>query len=98
MGISTNPGATARAVFDGEVSRIIVIPGAGKAIIVRHGDYLTVYGNLKEVYVAAGDKVKVKQILGEIITVDGKTELQFEIHKGVNATTLDPALWLYKGR
>lgn len=98
VGISTNPGATARAVFDGEVSRIIVIPGAGKAIIVRHGDYLTVYGNLKEVYVAAGDKVKVKQILGEIITIDGKTELQFEIHKGVNATTLDPALWLYKGR
>jgi len=98
VGISTNQGATARAVFDGEVSRIIVIPGAGKAIIVRHGDYLTVYGNLKEVYVAAGDQVKVKQILGEIITIDGKTELQFEIHKGVNATTLDPSLWLFKGR
>jgi septal ring factor EnvC (AmiA/AmiB activator) len=98
VGISTNEGATARAVFEGEVSRIIVIPGAGKAIIVRHGDYLTVYGNLKEVYVAAGDKVKVKQILGEIITIDGKTELQFEIHKGINATTLDPSLWLFKGR
>ncbi|MFT4752911.1 MAG: septal ring factor EnvC (AmiA/AmiB activator) [Salibacteraceae bacterium] len=96
VGISTNRGATARVVFDGEISRIIVIPGAGKAVIVRHGDYLTVYGNLKEVYVAAGDKVKVKQIIGEVVTIDGQTELQFEIHKGVNATTLDPALWLYK--
>ncbi len=98
VGISTNKGATARVVFDGEISRVIVIPGAGKAVIVRHGDYLTVYGNLKEVYVASGDKVKVKQIIGEIITIDGKTELQFEIHKGISATTLDPSLWLFKGR
>ena len=98
VGISTNKGATARVVFDGEISRIIVIPGAGKAVIVRHGNYLTVYGNLKKVYVAAGDKVKVKQIIGEVITVDGKTELQFEIHQGVSAATLDPSLWLFKGR
>ena len=98
VGISTNKGSTARVVFDGEISRVIIIPGAGKAVIVRHGDYLTVYGNLKEVYVAAGDKVKVKQIIGEIITIDGKTELQFEIHKGISATTLDPSLWLFKGR
>jgi septal ring factor EnvC (AmiA/AmiB activator) len=96
VGISTNKGATARVVFDGEISRIIVIPGAGKAVIVRHGDYLTVYGNLKEVFVAAGDQVKVKQIIGEVVTIDGKTELQFEIHKGVSAATLDPSLWLYK--
>ena len=96
VGISTNKGATARVVYEGEISRIIVIPGAGKAVLVKHGDYLTVYGNLKEVYVAAGDKVKVKQIIGEVVTIDGQTELQFEIHKGVNATTLDPALWLYK--
>ena len=98
VGISTNKGSTARVVFDGEISRVIIIPGAGKAVIVRHGDYLTVYGNLKDVYVAAGDRVKVKQIIGEVITIDGKTELQFEIHKGVSATTLDPSLWLYKGR
>tara|TARA_R110002050_G_scaffold290260_1_gene443807 strand:- start:139237 stop:140463 length:1227 start_codon:yes stop_codon:yes gene_type:complete len=98
VGISTNKGATARAVFEGEISRVIIIPGAGKAVIIRHGDYLTVYGNLKEVYVSAGDKVKVKQIIGEVITIDGKTEIQFEIHKGVAATTMDPSLWLYKGR
>jgi len=96
IGISTNKGATARVVYAGEVSKVIVIPGAGKAVIVRHGDYLTVYGNLKEVYVAAGDQVKVKQIIGEVVTIDGKTELQFQIHKGVKGTTLDPALWLYK--
>ena len=98
VGISTREGATARAVFEGEVTSILIIPGAGKAVIIQHGDYLTVYGNLKDVYVATGDKVKIKQILGEILNNRGKTELQFEIHKGKEATALDPTLWLYKGR
>ena len=98
VGISTREGATARAVFEGEVTSILIIPGAGKAVIITHGDYLTVYGNLKDVYVATGDQVKIKQILGEILNNRGKTELQFEIHKGKEATALDPTLWLYKGR
>jgi murein DD-endopeptidase MepM/ murein hydrolase activator NlpD len=98
VGISTRDGSTARAVFDGEVTKIIIIPGAGKAVIIRHGDYLTVYGNLKDVYVTSGDKVKIKQILGEILNNRGKTELQFEIRKGVEATPLDPSMWLFKGR
>lgn len=96
IGISTNKGAKARAVFAGEISRVIVIPGAGKAVIIRHGDYLTVYGNLNKVFVSAGDKVVLKQLIGEVITIDGKTEIQFEIHKGIDAHTLDPASWLFK--
>jgi murein DD-endopeptidase MepM/ murein hydrolase activator NlpD len=98
VGISTKEGSTARAIFNGVVTKILIIPGAGKVVIVQHGDYLTVYGNLKDVYVTSGDQVKTKQILGEILTNRGKTELQFEIHKGKEATALDPTLWLFKGR
>lgn len=96
--ISTENGGQARAVFTGEVSRVLVIPGAGKAIIIRHGDYLTVYGNLSDVYVSSGDKVKTKQVLGTVGTSDGKTSIQFEIHKGQSAEALNPAYWLYNAK
>lgn len=93
--ISTQEGGVARAVFEGEVSKVILIPGAGKAVIIRHGDFLTVYGNLADVYVNSGDKVSTKQKIGTIMTDQGKTDLQFEIRKGQNADTLDPAFWLF---
>ncbi len=96
--ISTEQGAQARAVFDGEVSMVTVIPGAGKAVIVRHGDYFTVYGNLSDVFVSSGDKITTKQVLGTVITDSDKTEIQFEIRKGQNAETLDPSYWLYNGQ
>lgn len=96
--ISTEKGAQARAVFEGEVSKVIVIPGAGKAVIIRHGEYLTVYGNLADVYVSAGDQVTTKQALGTVITDADKTEVQFEIRRGQNAETLDPSYWLYNAR
>ena len=98
VGISTKEGTTARAVFEGQVTKILIIPGAGKVVIIRHGDYLTVYGNLKDVYVTSGDNVKIKQILGEILTNRDKTELQFEIRKGKEAITLDPTYWLFQAR
>jgi murein hydrolase activator len=88
----TKPG-NFRAVFDGEVSGVIQIPGAGKAIIVRHGQYLTVYSNADEVQVKKGDKIKTKQTIGTIaLNDDGKPELHFEIWKG--SQTLNPQLWL----
>lgn len=96
--ISTEPNSQARAVFEGEVSSVIVIPGAGKAVIVRHGDYLTVYGNLDDVFVSKGDHVSTKQALGRIRTDGDKTEIQFEIRKGQSAETLDPSYWLYNAR
>jgi septal ring factor EnvC (AmiA/AmiB activator) len=94
--ISTSQESTARCVFDGVVSQVIVIPGNGKAVIVRHGDYLTVYSKLSEVYVQSGDKVSIKQVIGKVLTLDEKTELQFEIRKGMNAETHDPSTWLYR--
>ncbi len=92
--ISTTDGSKARAVFEGKVTGVISIPGANKAIIVRHGDYLTVYSNLASVYVSTGDKVKAKQELGLIFTDtdESKTELHFEVWNGKVLT--DPIGWL----
>lgn len=93
--ISTQTGASARAAFDGEVTGVISIPGAGKAIIISHGEYRTVYSNLDEVYVKMKDKVTTKQSIGKILTdnSDSKTELHFEVWKWDQLQ--DPKLWIY---
>ncbi len=92
--IGTDKGAKARAVFDGTVSAIISIPGAYKAVMVRHGDYISVYANLEEVYVKKDDKIKVKQEIGKVHTdeSEGKTELHLEIWKGSVKT--NPEEWI----
>ena len=64
--IQTSPGADARAVFNGEVTRVFVVPGYNNSVIVRHGNYLTVYSNLSQVYVKAGDRVSTRQAIGRI--------------------------------
>lgn len=66
--------------------------------MISHGNYISVYGNLKEVYVAKGDEVTRKQILGVINTDKDKTELQFEIWNGNSLVALNPSLWLYKAQ
>ena len=95
INIGTIKGAEARSVFSGKVSAVIVLPGSGIAVMVRHGEYLSVYSNLAEVYVKKDDSVDMKQAIGKIIsdTEQGKTELHFELWKG--QVTQNPALWLY---
>jgi len=93
--ISTTQGSTARTIFDGVVSKIISIPGKNKAIIIRHGDFLTVYSNLKEVCVNVGDKLKAKQKIGTIFTDsddDNKTILELQIWQGT--VKQNPESWL----
>ncbi|MGB0916558.1 MAG: murein hydrolase activator EnvC family protein [Flavobacteriales bacterium] len=92
--ITTDKGVKARAVYEGTVSAVVSIPGAHKAIIVRHGEFLSVYANLEDVLVKMGDKLSVKQELGTVVTgrEDGKTILHFEIWKG--STKLNPAKWI----
>ncbi len=92
--IRTEEGAAARAIFAGVVSAVVVIPGANKAVIVRHGEYLTVYSNLTEVEVKMGDDVSVKQNVGTVATdrLSGKTDLHLEIWKG--STKLNPKKWI----
>ena len=92
--IATARNARVRAVFDGKVSGVISIPGSGKAIIIRHGEYLSVYSNLSEVFVKMGDKIKTKDDIGVVMTdnEESKTELHFEIWKG--KVLMNPASWL----
>ena len=94
--IATESGAKARAAFDGEVLAVTVIKGANKAIQIRHGDYITVYQNITDVYVKKGDKVTTKQEIGKIFTnpTTGKTTLKFLIFQNTNK--LNPAEWVYR--
>ncbi|GAB5538131.1 MAG: peptidoglycan DD-metalloendopeptidase family protein [Salibacteraceae bacterium] len=91
--ISTTSGSKARAVFDGEVSKIIILPGVGKVVMVRHGEYITVYTNLKETFVSTGDKIKTKEEIGVINTDRGKTEFEFQLWKG--SELINPIYWIY---
>ena len=94
--IATDKNSVVRVVFDGSISRIFFIKGEGKAILVNHGEYFTVYSGLKDVVVKVGDKVLSKEKLGVVLTqeVENKTELHFEIWKGYDKN--DPSKWLYK--
>ncbi|MBR1514123.1 MAG: peptidoglycan DD-metalloendopeptidase family protein [Bacteroidales bacterium] len=92
--IATTEGAKARAVFDGEVASVTKLTGANTVVILRHGEYFTVYSNLENVTVKRGDKVKTKQNIGTIHTnkTENKTELHFELLK--ETTRQNPASWL----
>jgi murein hydrolase activator len=96
--ISTNRGAEVRAVFEGEVSSVITIPGAGKAVIISHGNYRTVYANMQDVYVTKGAKVSHKHLLGSLLPQGNISILHFEIHviNGNTPQKLNPELWLSK--
>jgi len=93
--ISTNTGSMSRAIFEGVVSKILIIPGEGKAVLLRHGEYLSIYSYMSEVYVKAGDKISTKQVLGLLVSENAntKTEIHFELWKGMN--TLNPIYWLH---
>lgn len=90
--ITTDKGATVRAIFDGEVSGVVSIPGAGQAVIIRHGEYLTVYSNLGSVSVSKGAKVKAKQSIGTVGDGDNGPEIHLEVWK--NKTKLNPQGWI----
>lgn len=94
--IATTEGAKARAVFDGEVTSVTKLTGSNTVVIIRHGEYFTVYSNLESVTVKRGDMVKTKQDIGTVHTnkTEGKTELHFELLKEQNRQ--DPAEWLSK--
>jgi septal ring factor EnvC (AmiA/AmiB activator) len=93
--LKTTPGNNARAVFDGVVTKIFAIPGFQNSVIIRHGNYLTLYACLEQIFVKAGEKVKTGQDIGKIYTdseANNETILHFELWK--EQTKLDPELWL----
>lgn len=96
--IATTDGARARAIFDGVVSRIITVPGGNYAVIIRHGEYLSVYSNLEEVYVRNGERVSIRQDIGLVATDprEAKTQMNLQIWKGNDK--LNPETWLARQR
>lgn len=80
------------AVFDGTVSQVITMPGYNQCVLIQHGNYFTLYCKMKSVYVNVGDKVKTGQKLGRIDTINGQTQLHFEIWKG--SSPQNPEQWL----
>lgn len=94
--IQVSRGTTVKAIFNGTVSRIVNIPGANRAVIIRHGDYFTVYSNINTVYVNAGDQVNTGTEIGVIATNNqsGETILHFELWHQTNHQ--NPQTWLFK--
>ena len=97
--ITTSKNANVRAVFEGKVTSVLIIPGAGRVVMVSHGEYRTVYANLQEVYVKKGDQVKTKDKIGKLLAKEsGISESHFEIWRilasGMN--TVNPSFWLSK--
>lgn len=96
--IGAPKSAQVRAVFEGEVTSVINISGAGKCVIIKHGNYRTVYSNLQEAYVSVGSKVSTKQSIGSLLPESGSdlSTSHFEIHQVVDGSVvrLNPSLWL----
>jgi septal ring factor EnvC (AmiA/AmiB activator) len=97
--ITTSKNANVRAVFGGKVTSVLIIPGAGRVVMVSHGEYRTVYANLQEVYVKKGEFIKTKDKVGKLLAKEsGISEAHFEIWRilaeGLN--TVNPSVWLSK--
>lgn len=94
--IATDQGTKARAIFEGEVIGVLSVPGAGKGVQIKHGNYISTYYNLSTLFVKKGDKVSAKEALGEIYTnkYSGKTQLKFYLYKNTNK--LNPEEWIYR--
>lgn len=93
--IQTTSNCEARCVFEGVVTQRFSVPGSNNAVIIKHGNYRTVYANLTEIYVKEGDKVSPKQRIGKIYVDsdnDNKTELYFQVWK--DKSLENPSLWL----
>ncbi len=94
INILTNEGEKIRAVFEGEVTAVISVEQFNYVVIIKHGDYRTVYTNLDVVHVKQGDKVSTKQVIGIVHTnkTESKSEFHFEVLQG--RQKLNPQHWL----
>ena len=90
--IALGKATPVNAVFNGTVSQVIVMPGYNQCVLIQHGSYFTFYCKLKSVEVKAGDKVKTGQTIGRVDTINGDTQLHFEVWKGTKPQ--NPEGWL----
>jgi septal ring factor EnvC (AmiA/AmiB activator) len=93
VNIQTKENEKVKCVFEGEVSKVAFVPAIGSTVLIKHGEYFTVYSGLKEVYVKEGQKVIIDQEIGKVNSnYEGVSELRFQIRKQFKA--LDPQTWL----
>lgn len=92
--LAVSKGEKAKVVFDGVVRQVMVLPGYNQCVMVDHGDYYTLYCKLRNVTVKADQKVKTGDVLGTVDTINGQTQLHFELWKG--KTAQNPETWLKK--
>lgn len=90
--VALDAGTAVQSVFDGVVTQILVMPGYNHCVMVKHGNYFTLYCNMKGLLVKEGDKVKTGQQLGTIDTINGQTQLHFELWKSDKPQ--NPENWL----
>lgn len=92
--IAVKGGTSARAVFGGRVASIMQYPGCGNIVIVRHGEFYSVYSNMGQLAVKVGDDVGAGQRLGQIFTDpdSGRATLHFELRRG--SAKLNPMEWV----
>lgn len=91
--IRTQPNSNVRTVFDGTVSKISTIPGYGLTVIIKHGEYFTMYSRLKNISVKVGQSVKAKETIGQVAAnANGQAEVHFQTWKGLQI--MDPATWI----
>lgn len=93
--ISTDENAEVMALFDGIVRQVIRVPGSNNVVLIRHGNYLTVYANLSHVYVRSGDVVSTKQMIGRVFSdSDDADNSVLELQIWEENNKLDPLIWL----
>ncbi len=92
--IQAQKGADIRSIFDGQVSKVMFIPGSNTCVIIRHGEYFSFYANIYDIYVKQGDKVKTGQYIGRIYTDPdtGLAKMHFQLWQ--KNTKLNPSVWL----
>lgn len=90
--IALSKGTQIRAVFDGVVKQIMVMPGYNQCVLIQHGNYFTLYCKLKSLNVAEGDKVKISDVIGSVDAINGQVQLHFEVWKG--SKPQNPETWL----
>lgn len=92
VNIALKAGTQVKAVFDGVVKQIVVMPGYNKCVLVQHGNYFSFYCKLGSVSVKAGDKIRTGHVVGTVDTIGGETQLHFQIWSG--RTPQNPETWL----
>lgn len=92
--ISTQPNSKVKAIYEGEVKKIVSIPGSNIAVIVRHGNFLTVYSNLSKVFVKVGDIVTPQKEIGVVYSEPGAVKSIFNLQIWQESKIQNPTEWI----